>query len=178
MKIPIRDILEVPSEIAYPEPVDDLNAELRRGRESDYQFVAPLRVDASLYRAERDLFFDGSVEGDATGTCARCLEPFPLHVSKPFSVILTPEKRLAGEIELAPGDLAQSFYSGPDLDLTPLVYEQILLALPTRPLCAEECRGLCPSCGVNRNTEQCACSDATGDPRLAVLRSLKIDRGA
>ena len=86
--------------------------------------------------------------------------------------------RTLGEIELAPGDLSQSFYEGTEVDLTPLVYEQVMLALPTRPLCGEECRGLCPQCGINRNSGQCACATEAGDPRWAALRNLKIDRGA
>ncbi len=93
-------------------------------------------------------------------------------------MVLTPATPLTGEIELAPGDLTQSFYEGTEIDLTPLMYEQIMLALPTRPLCGEECRGLCPQCGINRNTGQCACVAEAGDPRWSVLRNLKIDRDA
>jgi uncharacterized protein len=178
MKIPVRDILEVPTEIIYAEPVQELNPVLRRGGATDYQLSEPLQVEVTFYRAERDLFFDGTVEGRVTATCARCLEPFPARVSQAFSLVLSPETELARELELGAGDLTQSFYSGPEVDLTPLVYEQAMLALPTRPLCAEECRGLCPTCGANRNTERCGCPEEGGDPRLAVLRSLKIDRGA
>ncbi len=178
MKIPLQDILAVPTELDYPEPVADLNATLRKGGGHDYEFTRPLDVHLSFYRAQLDLFFDGDVGGEATATCARCLERFPYELQKDFSVILTPETPLKGEIELAAADLTQSFYSGAEVDLTPLVYEQVLLALPTRPLCAEECRGLCPQCGANLNTGQCACTVERGDPRLAVLRSLKIDRGS
>jgi DUF177 domain-containing protein len=178
MKIPLQDILSVSSALDYLEPVEELNRTLRTGRACDYQFGSALDVRVAFYRAEQDLFFDGSVRGLASATCARCLEVFSLPVAKDFALVLTPEAPLSGEIELAAADLSQSFYAGADVDLTPLVYEQVQLALPTRPLCGEECRGLCPRCGVNRNREQCACAEDTGDPRLAVLRSLKIDRGA
>ena len=179
MKIPIKDILEEVTDLAFPEPVDELNPMLRRGAPRDYQFKAPLDVRVGFYRAERDLFFDGTIRAEATGCCARCLETFALPLEQEFSVILTPEPDLSGEIELAPGDMTLSFYkSGEDVDLTRILYEQIILALPTRPLCAEECRGLCSQCGANRNVEECSCTEDTGDPRLAVLRGLKIDRGA
>ena len=178
MKIPLQDILAVPTELDYAEPVEGLNASLHKGGTQDFEFVEPLDVHVEFYRARLDLFFDGTVQGMAAATCARCLERRPYELDQDFSIILTPETRLKGEIELAPGDLTQSFYSGTEIDLTPLVYEQVLLALPTRPLCAEECRGLCPQCGVNLNTGQCACTTDSGDPRLAVLRSLKIDRGS
>jgi uncharacterized protein len=178
MKVQLHDILAIPTEIAYAEPVGELNAMLREGQSRDYEFVAPLDVDVTFSRSVLDLFFDGRVHGVATATCARCLAPFPLEITKDFSLVLTPEQRLSGEIELAAGDLAESFYSGTEVELTRLMYEQILLALPTRPLCDEECRGLCPQCGVNRNTTECSCTVESGDPRLAVLRGLKIGGGA
>ena len=178
MKVQLRDILAVSTELAYAEPVVELNVMLHEGQHHDYQFEVPLDVDLTFSRSVQDLFFDGQVHGVATATCARCLAPFPLDVTKDFSVVLTPEQRLSGEIELAVGDLAESFYRGKEVDVTRLVYEQVLLALPTRPLCDEECRGLCPQCGVNRNTTECSCIVESGDPRLAVLRGLKIDGGS
>jgi len=178
MKIPLHDVHETATELDYAEPTAELNGILRRGRGQDYEFERPIEVHVAVYRSEQDLFLDGTIRAQATATCARCLEQFTLPVEKEFSLVVSPERPLAGEIELGAADLVQSFYSGPDLDLTPLVYEQVLLALPTRPLCAEECRGLCPQCGASRNTVQCSCAAEAGDPRLAVLRSLKINRGA
>jgi uncharacterized protein len=55
-----------------------------------------------------------------------------------------------------------------------LIAEQVILALPTQPLCAESCRGLCASCGANLNRESCCCVAPTGDPRMAVFRTLKV----
>jgi uncharacterized protein len=177
MKVQLHDILAVPTEIAYAESVDALNAMLREGQQRDYEFAALLDVDVTFSRSVLDLFFDGRVRGVATATCARCLAPFSLEIAKDFSIVLMPEQRLSGEIELLAADLAESFYRGTEVDVTRLMYEQVLLALPTRPLCDEECRGLCPQCGVNRNTTQCSCTVESGDPRLSVLRGLKIDGG-
>ena len=178
MKIQLDDILAVPTEITYAERVDDLNTVLHHDPRHEYEFTAPLHVELAFSRSVMDLFFDGEVQGTATATCARCLTQFPLDIAKEFSLVLTPEQPLTGEIELAPGDLAESFYRGNEVDVTRLVYEQVLLALPTRPLCDEECRGLCSQCGANRNTTECSCTVETGDPRLAVLRGLKIDGGS
>jgi uncharacterized protein len=72
--------------------------------------------------------------------------------------------------------LGLSYYSGDEINLEPLVREQVLLALPTRPLCAEDCRGLCGGCGMDLNTESCRCSGDTKDPRMAIFRTLRIDR--
>jgi uncharacterized protein len=177
MKIQVNDILAVEDTLDYAEPVEALNATLASGIH-DYEFREPLAVHVTYSRSQLDLFFEGEVSGRVQGTCGRCLEPFPLDVTQEFSLVLVPATPLTGEIELAPGDLTQSFYEGPQIDLTPLMYEQIMLALPTRPLCGEECRGLCPRCGSNRNTGQCACVVEESDPRWSALRNLKIDRDA
>jgi uncharacterized protein len=58
--------------------------------------------------------------------------------------------------------------------LEPLIREQVLLALPTRPLCDENCRGLCPSCGVDLNEKACRCANAESDPRMAIFRDMKL----
>ncbi len=62
----------------------------------------------------------------------------------------------------------------PYLDMSALCWEEFMLALPMRPLCQENCKGLCPTCGINLNESVCACTQEQGDPRLAVLRNLKI----
>lgn len=177
MKIQLNDILAVEESLDYSEPVAVLNTMLASAS-GDYEFTDPLQVHVTYTRAQLDLFFEGEVRGRATAVCGRCLESFPLVVAQEFSLVLTPATPLTGEIELAPGDLTQSFYEGTEIDLTPLMYEQIMLALPTRPLCGEECRGLCLQCGNNRNTGECACVVQAGDPRWSALRNLKIDRGA
>jgi uncharacterized protein len=74
--------------------------------------------------------------------------------------------------ELGCDDLGFGFYDGDEIDVTALVHEHALLALPTRLLCAEACRGLCPQCGANLNVAACDCSAQPTPPRLAVLRDL------
>jgi uncharacterized protein len=55
-----------------------------------------------------------------------------------------------------------------------VVETETTLALPMKPLCRDDCRGLCPVCGGNRNLVACACAQRTPDPRLAVLKDLKL----
>jgi uncharacterized protein len=73
-------------------------------------------------------------------------------------------------------DLGMSYYASDEIDLAPLIGEQVLLALPTRPLCAENCRGLCGQCGANLNRDTCHCAAAGDDPRMALFRTLKVGR--
>jgi uncharacterized protein len=78
--------------------------------------------------------------------------------------------------ELRREELGWSYYSGDEINFAPLIREQVMLALPTRPLCAEDCRGLCGGCGADLNCEVCQCSRTADDPRMAFFRTLRIDR--
>jgi uncharacterized protein len=86
---------------------------------------------------------------------------------------LKPQSEQAAGEQLIEEDVSLSFYQGDEVDLAPLLREAMILSLPTVPLCSDECRGLCPHCGANRNVGRCGCHDDWVDPRLAVLRSLK-----
>jgi uncharacterized protein len=152
--------------------VDELNARLDRGVH-DYRVPRGLGVAVEYYRSGLDIFFRGAVRGEVLGTCARCLEEYAFGVDHPFVFVLTPRVAATEGTRLTPDDLALSYYEGEEIDLTPLVHEQIILALPTRPLCGEACRGLCPRCGANLNPGPCGCpTEAPLDPRLAVLHEL------
>jgi uncharacterized protein len=173
MKIAVEDIKASPKELTYTEEVEELNARLDRGVR-DYRVPQGPTVDVEYYRAGLDIFFHGSLHGQVIGTCARCLEDYAFALDHPFVFVLTPRAAAGAEpARLSQDDLALSYYEGEEIDLTPLVHEQIILALPTRPLCGEACRGLCPRCGANLNAGACGCPAAPADPRLAVLHALR-----
>ena len=172
MKIAIDDIEASPKELSYTEEVEELNARLGRGVR-DYRLPGGILVAVQHYRAGLELFFRGSLRGDVLGSCARCLEEYAFGLEHPFSFVLTPRAAGGqGPATLSADDMALSYYEGEEIDLTPLVHEQSILALPTRPLCGEGCRGLCPRCGANLNAAPCGCPAVTADPRLAVLKTL------
>src|ERR671919_630513 len=77
------------------------------------------------------------------------------------------------ESEVREEDLETSFYRNEQIDLNELLREQFYLALPMKPLCRDECKGLCPQCGTNLNTGTCDCGPGWEDPRLAALKQLK-----
>ena len=113
------------------------------------------------------------------GCCSRCLANYSFDVEKSFDIVLVPDPaRPERKVEeLRREELGLSYYSSDIIELAPLIEEQVLLALPTRPLCREDCRGLCGGCGVNLNIEECACDPAApSDARLAIFRTLKINR--
>jgi uncharacterized protein len=172
MKIAIDDIKASPKELSYAEEVAELNARLGQGGR-DYRLPVGIAVNVEYYRAGLDVFFQGSLRGEVLGSCARCLEEYRFGLDHPFTFVLTP-KAAAGtqSAGLSADDMALSYYQGEEIDLTPLVHEQTILALPTRPLCEEGCRGLCARCGANLNAGPCGCPAVADTPRLAVLHTL------
>jgi uncharacterized protein len=172
MRIPVDQIEESAKHLSYVEDVavlDDVHTQAPH----DYDFAQGVEVDLEYYRAGLDVFFDGGVRAPVRGTCARCLEEYDFALDARFQLVLTPRAAAVDEpSELRSDDLGLCFYDGDEIDVSALVHEQTILALPTRPLCAESCRGLCPQCGVNLNTDPCGCPVTATDPRLAVLRTL------
>ena len=174
MKLNVHDITEDVRELVFEESTEALNDVLVHGEVCDFAFHVPASVRVGYYRAGTELFFQGHISGTAIGQCARCVEEYPFGLETDFSIVLVPRREFSAEEELEDDDLNLSFYEGDEIDLTPLVREQIILALPTRPLCEEACKGLCPHCGANLNTHNCGCTEASGDPRLTVLRNIKV----
>jgi uncharacterized protein len=178
MKIPVDEIPQSPKEITFREKIDELNELYRRSDYADFDFPPYIEVNLMYYRSGSDMIFDGRFHGLFTGCCGRCLENYSFTLDKNFAFVLTPEPARSerGAEELHSAELGLSYFSGDEIDLAPLMAEQVMLALPTRPLCAEDCRGLCGGCGANFNHERCDCSVEIGDPRMAIFRTLKVDR--
>ncbi len=184
MQIRIENIVSSPADVHFNVDAQTLNGSLsqRPGRDgTEYRLTSPLQVALNHMRSGQDLLFDGTLCGDLVGQCARCLEEFPLSLDRPFSCVLMPldspssvSRSPSRELELNHEDLAASFYSGDSVDVSALVQEQFFLALPSRPLCQDECNGLCEQCGVNLNVETCTCSPLWKDPRLALLSTLRL----
>jgi uncharacterized protein len=178
MKILVDDIPESPRELEFSENIEELNETFAQGKSGDFRFPPLADVDLVCYRSGRELFFHGSFRAQIDSVCSRCLKEFSMPVEQEFDFVLSPAPlRSAGATEeLRPEELGLSYYSGDEINLGPLIREQVMLALPTRPLCAEVCRGLCGGCGADLNFEECRCAQPADDPRTAFSRKLKIDR--
>ena len=107
--------------------------------------------------------------------CARCLDPITCDVASNFDLLYRPIGADAGKEELSVtvAEAEVSYYQGEGVLLEDVLREQVLLALPLRAVCREDCKGLCPHCGKNLNLEQCNCAEPLEDPRWSVLKDLK-----
>ncbi len=117
----------------------------------------------------------GSVSGEVLLTCARCLVEFTTRIREVVDIELRPVldlDRTAQERELGSDDLNVEFFRGDALDVGHLAAEQISLCIPIKPLCQDDCRGICPECGANKSLGTCSCEPDT-DPRWSALKALK-----
>jgi DUF177 domain-containing protein len=143
------------------------------GRGYAFQVVAPVALDIQVSK-DRDRYrLVGTVSTELELACGRCLEPFRLPVNGSFDVRYLPQAENTGdEREIEEDDLTDAFYRDETIDLGQLMDEQFYLALPMKPLCRTDCKGLCPNCGTNLNEAACECQVRWVDPRLAGLKSL------
>lgn len=136
-----------------------------------------IRVQGSLSKVGREVFLKGSLSTEMEMACSRCLEPFDFQIRSRISSHFVPGQEAGNQdadVELHAADIEVEYYSDNRIDLTQTVYDQMMLSLPLARLCKEDCKGICPHCGVNRNLDNCQCSDQDSiDPRLAVLQTLK-----
>src|SRR5438477_4632786 len=140
-------------------------------QDEEYTVVAPVHLQMDVHK-DRDAYrVTGRVQTRLQLECGRCLELFEIPIESAFELRYVPASTNAGEgeREVEEDDLTTAFYHDETLDLGELMHEQFVLALPMKPLCSENCKGLCPSCGTNLNKASCECAPVWKDPRLAAL---------
>lgn len=142
------------------------------------EFVAgPVRVTGLLRKRSTGIGFQGQVEALLELSCSRCLETFRQRVESAFDLAFHEGTAPAVvDLEDRDGDLDAAEWMPLDagrIDVSRLAIEQLYLALPLKPLCAEACPGLCPACGAPRRGAECGCSVERIDPRWAALGDLK-----
>jgi uncharacterized protein len=149
--------------------------------EGVHEFASPfqdpqwelLALSLLVEKDQEDVLVSGHLSAGIPQTCSRCLETFPFAVEAEVNARFVPRPQgRSEEVELTPDDLEVDFYDDDLLNLDRLIETETALALPMKPLCRADCRGLCPLCGGNRNVNPCACEVKTPDPRLAVLQQI------
>ena len=145
--------------------------------DSDHLDFSVRKVDVKcrITKTSSTIFIKGNLSVLLGIYCSRCLEEVHLPVGGDFAYTLVPAKpETTEDWELQAEELEISYYQGDFIDLTPIICEQIILQIPIKPLCSEECKGLCPHCGINRNEISCNCYLDFVDDRLAVLKNIRI----
>ncbi len=160
---------------------------------SGFRATEPLSVSANLRKVSGGVLVEGQFTSRVVAECKRCLVESKLELPVSFAINLVPKSLARGEDVLDEEEMAEkdkgqgehggSFalehadeevFDGKVIDLEPIVREQVLLALPMSTVCREDCQGLCVQCGQNLNEKQCGCDTKFVDPRLAVLKNIKL----
>lgn len=146
------------------------------GRSHQFRVITPVDLELTIHKDQARFRLIGTVAAILELTCSRCLEPFSLPVASRFDLRYLPQSENIGdEREIQSDEFSESFYRDDVIDLGQLMEEQFYLALPMKPLCSADCKGLCSNCGTNLNVASCDCQVRWEDPRLAGLKAL-IDR--
>lgn len=141
-----------------------------------YNFQEPVPVHLSLHSDGRTVDIKGKLSSSYTTLCSRCISEAKQTIDLPFDLIAKPKQNNHDE-----DDVGFALYKGDDLDCNQVVEDILVLSLPSYTLCKEDCKGLCPSCGVNLNITQCVCTKAATEPSevksspFAKLKDLKIN---
>ena len=172
-------------------PREFIDAVLRGEPPTEYHAAGAAHVRARLTKLGRSVLLQSRFSVPLEGQCKRCLRK--VRLDEPIELTLSYVPREApphepgrrGEPEPEKAAKAASFeletvdeepYSGKTIDLAPALREQILLAVPPSPVCDEECKGLCPTCGKDLNAGDCGCEKTTIDPRWAALKSIQLEK--
>ncbi len=137
--------------------------------ETDPKPATAVHVTGRLSSAGPGRFYwHGRIEGDVALECSRCLTETTAHVSDEAHVIFAE----SGDDETDDPDVYRLDPKDRELDLRPAIREEWILAAPSYALCRDDCKGLCPRCGTDRNSGACQCDEKSADPRWDALRKL------
>jgi uncharacterized protein len=132
--------------------------------------VCALTVEAAVVRSGNRYTIDARVKGTVRAECHRCLAPFEMPVDTAFTVVVNRGEAPA-PVEGEEEDVVSIPLAGhATFDLFPRLREALILEMPIKLLCREECRGVCVKCGANLNAGECGCDGGTGDPRWGALK--------
>lgn len=139
--------------------------------EAEFRQIDDLQVNAVAEHLGTEIRIRGAAKTLVEAACGRCLGQVALPLEREFDLTYRPMSTIARdeELELPPGELDVGFYEGEGIQLEDVIVEQVILAFPMKVTCKEDCRGLCPTCGADRNRETCQCPEAQADSPFAAL---------
>lgn len=143
--------------------------------DSGLEALGPIAVQLEARLVGPEVRVHARLSGTIEAVCARCLTRLVQPVAEDASLVYYPASELAPaqEVEIHAEDAEVGFFAGPGIEVEELLRERVLLALPMRALCREDCRGLCPQCGQNLNEAACTCPSAPSDERWRPLAEFR-----
>jgi uncharacterized protein len=169
MRIQLANLEHGKLEFAHVYQAEDLDVSDER-----INLCGSAAVSGQIRRKGADVEVQGHLETCVQVECDRCLKPIQLPVNSDFSLeyITGSEYEASHTAELTEDLMSVAVFDGESIDLDEIAKEQILLLVPTRSLCKEDCKGICLTCGADRNSSECNCQQSDIDPRWGALKNL------
>ncbi len=177
MLIPVEDITVEKKSFVIDESPRWVDEEIESIDRVDFKVIDNIKANIVIYRSGSHIVVKGRVNTLLELICSRCIEGFPFRVRHGFQIILLPppaESSLEEEIELTKEDMDSEYFWEEHVDLRHVIFEQILLNIPMKPLCKETCKGLCPHCGTNLNSSDCMCKSEVSLSPFGILGKLNL----
>jgi uncharacterized protein len=170
MRIELENLEGGKGDFAHVYQPDELNPLDPRVR-----LTGPAAITGKIRLSGNEVFVNGHIDTRAQVECDRCLQSIEAPVTADFALeyITGSEYESSQVAELTEAEMSVSVFDGEAIDVDEIVKEQVLLTVPTRMLCREYCKGICPECGIDRNMGECSCVGDNVDPRWAALKNLK-----
>ena len=124
----------------------------------DFTLSAPVEAHFEMSRTGAEVQVSGELKAALGFVCSRCLKEFAYPVDSAFSLFYTRQRQTEKEKELTKADFDVNLLATNEIDTTEMLLGQLTLEAPMKPLCREECNGLCPSCGADLNEGACGCA--------------------
>lgn len=142
--------------------------------------TSPLHAEGTaevLHASLAEIRIFGKLAVQMAASCDRCLEPAAIAVAREFDLVYVPveEAQTAGEKEVDEAGVEVAYYEGTGLELNDVLREVVLLDLPMQVVCRDDCKGICPSCGGNRNQSDCNCHAEAADDRWNQLKKFRVE---
>lgn len=139
-------------------------------------FFEPVRAELTIKKVGENILIKGKITTQLSFVCSRCLVPFEFPIDSSFDLVYFPQELEEIKDQLEEEDMDKLFYFEAKLDVEEVVLEQLNLAFPVRPLCSEDCQGICPVCGKIIKSGGCVCMTKDTDTRLEKLKIFIRDK--
>ncbi len=165
MKINLTELMEEQKKVLELHLVYEMESIRYLG--DDIKFISPISFNGKVYHLNQDIYIEGTIEGIAELTCYRCLKKFHKNI------IGTIHEKLIKKESLPVADGEDDLViKNNTIDIATVIENTLILSLPMKIICNDQCKGLCPVCGINRNDHTCHCKQDETHPEFAKLKAL------
>lgn len=178
VKVRIEQIKEKGLVLDAEEPVSGYKPLVELEEAGECHFLEPLHIHLDIKNEYGHIRVDGKITSSIRLTCSLCLTEFDSAIDSDFTIIYTKNAGLPQdeEVELSEKDLVSATYTDDEIDFTAEIAEQIILEVPYKAMCRENCRGLCEKCGADLNATECGCDRQEHNFKFNTLKNFKVDR--